>query len=81
MSETKKQERRRLAYIILSGMVILGGLFWFGRSLSRSAPITDPSYYTGPKRNHNGDLVSPDGTILEKGAARPRRRGGTPALD
>jgi hypothetical protein len=80
MSDTRTRERRRLAYIILSGIVALGGIFWLGRNINRSGPITDPAYYTGPIRNHNGDLVSPDGKIIEKGNLRPGRKRG-PALD
>ena len=79
MSVTKPQDRRRLAYLVLSGITILGGLFWLSRNLTSSRPVKDPAYYTGPFMNHNGDLVSPDGKIIEKGNL-PRRKAG-PALD
>jgi hypothetical protein len=72
--QTQQRDRRRLAYIVTCGIVVVGALFWMSRQLSTTGPITDPSYYTGAFTNHNGDLVSPDGKILKKGNLSMRQR-------
>jgi hypothetical protein len=79
---TPQPNRRRQALIFAGGIMVVSLLLllWISRHLTASSPIDDPSYYTGAFRNHNGDLVSPDGKILEKGHL-PARRTKTPSLN
>ena len=73
-NDALSEERKRLLWIAAFAAALIAVTFLLSYMWTRPEPIKDPTYYTGPIYNHNGDLVSGDGKILKRAPQRPARR-------